>query len=434
MSYRPTRRELLQASGAAAMGLAIGLPNIALASNPRKEKIRFAMIGIGGMGAGHLGQAAQYGEIVALCDVDANTRSKTMLDYPRAATFSDYRAMIDAMHGSIDAVVVATPDHHHAPASSLAMRAGKHVYCQKPLTRTIGEARRLQELAKKHKVVTQMGNQGTASDDLRNAAAFVQSGKLGKVKEIHCWTDRPGGYWKQGIPRPETKRIPKHLDWDVWLGPSADRPYGDGYHTFAWRGWWDFGTGSLGDMGCHILNMPFMALDLRNPISAKAETSGHNRDSFPAWTIVHMEFAATKTRPAVTLHWYDGAKRPAHLAPGENLDDNGCLIICEQGTLYSPGAYGTGAKLLGGEVLPRMDFKKSPGHFEEWVQGIEGGEAPMSNIIGYSGPMTETILLSNLAIWADGPKLDWDARKMQVKGSNEFDALIHPQYRRGWEL
>ncbi|MCE9559305.1 MAG: gfo/Idh/MocA family oxidoreductase, partial [Armatimonadetes bacterium] len=226
---------------------------------------------------------------------------------------------------------------------------------------------------------------------------------------------------------------PKGVDFDLWLGPRPERPYAAGYHPFAWRGWWDFGTGSLGDMGCHIFNTPFMALDLRDPIAVQAETSGHNRDSFPEWVKVHYEFPERKGRPAVDLHWYDGGKRPdASLAKGFEFGGNGVILVCEKATIYSPNEFNTEYHLVGGGTIPDIEVDESPGHMAEFARAALGGKPAVSNFPNYSGPLTETVLLGNLAIWANGPRLEWDAKKMKVKGTDEYDALIKPAYRRGY--
>lgn len=380
-------------------------------------------------------QAAEHGEIVAICDTDAKERSRGMLEFPRATTFDDYRTMLQAMRGQLDAVVVSTPDHHHAIASILAMKQGLHCYCEKPLTRTIWEARQMAKVARDNKVATQMGNQSTSNTKMRKMAALVKNGTFGAVKEIHLWTDRAAAYWRQGIPRPNAAPSPKHVDFELWVGPRPERPYGDGYHPFAWRGWWDFGTGALGDMGCHIFNMSFMALDLRDPTSVQAETSGHDKDSFPSWSIVHYEFPERNGRPALKLHWYDGGKKPTQeLAPGFNFGGNGQIMVCEKATVYSPNEYGTDFAMVGGAAIPDVQVEESPGHMAEFARACQGGPAAWSNFPDYSGPLTETVLLGNLAVWANGPKLEWDAKRMKVKGTDEFDALIKPNFRTGWSV
>ena len=437
MSQETSRRDLLKLAGAAGITLAMPLAARAEQTGTRKkgDKLRVACIGIGGRGGANLASAAKLGDVIALCDVDADRRAKALMEYPRATTFTDFRELLEKLDKDLDVVIVSTPDHTHAPAAAMAMKLGKHVYCEKPLTRTIFEARRLAELAKKHRVHTQMGNQSTSDDSVRQVANLIRSEAFGEVKEIHCWTNRAGNFWPQGISRPAPKEQPKQVDFDLWLGPSPERPYAEGYHPFAWRGWWEFGSGALGDIGCHNMNLPFMALDLNNPVAVQAETSGHNKDSYPLWSIVKYEFAANRNRPAVNLQWYDGGKLPAQeLAPGVKFGQNGMIIVCEKATLVCGNEYGIRTTILGGAPLPSVEFVKSPGHMAELFLAAEGGPAPMSNIPNYSGPLTEMVLLGNLAVWANGPRLEYDAKKMAVKGTNEYDALIKPPYRAGWTL
>jgi len=377
--------------------------------------------------------AAEHGDIVALADIDAQNRTKAMLEHPRATSFDDYRAMLEAMRGKLDAVVISTPDHHHAIASSLAMHQGLHCYTEKPLCRTIWEARQLQRIAREKKVATQMGNQSTAATAMRKTAALIKSGVYGHAKEVHLWTDRAKGWWPQGVERPKPGTAPKTVDFDLWLGPRPSRPYADGYHPFAWRGWWDFGTGSLGDMGCHIFNMPFMALDLRDPIAVQAVTSGHNRDSFPEWAEVHYEFGERNGRPPVDVHWYDGGhKPPASLAPDFKYNGNGAIVVCEKGTIYSPDESNTQFMLVGGGTMPDIKVDESPGHMAEFARAALGGPPAVSNFPNYSGPLAETVLLGNLAIWANGPRVEWEAKTMTVKGTTEFDSLIKPTFNPGF--
>ncbi len=309
--------------------------------------------------------------------------------------------MLCEMGKSIDAVTVSTPDHTHAPAALMAMRMGKHCFCQKPLTHTIYEARLMAKVAKEMKLATQMGNQGTASSSLRKAAAIVKSGALGPVKEVHVWTNRP--IWPQGGERPKPVPCPAHLKWDLWLSVAPVRPYANGYHTFAWRGWWDFGTGALGDMACHTVNMPYMALNLRDPVAVQAECSGHNKDSYPKWSIIAFDYPAQGKRPPVKLFWYDGGKKPdADLLEGKKMEGSGCLVIGEKGKLYGPGDYcDRGLSLLGGVHMPKVKWTESPGHFEEWVLAIKGGEAARR-----TSPPTPAACRkpSCWATWRSGPR------------------------------
>ncbi len=436
MESKPTRRDVLKTTAGISMGMI--LTRVAGAETPRQTKsdrVRFACVGVGGKGESDTADAAKYGEVVAICDPDLETRIKAMRLYPMAAAFSDYRVMLDAMHGSIDAVTVSTPDHNHAPAAAMAMHLGKHVYCQKPLTHTIHEARVLAKLARDKKVATQMGNQGTASDDLRRVAAAIKSGAFGAVKEVHCWTDRAKGWWPQGVSRPESKPVPATLDWDVWLGPAPMREYAEGYHPFAWRGFWDFGCGALGDMGCHIMNLSFMALDLRDPIAVRADSSGNNKETYPEWSVVRYEFGARGARGPVTLTWYDGGQKPSQdLVAGAELSPGGSIIVCEKGTLFCPNDYGAGTKVIGGGEIPDVPFDKSPGHFAEFVDAVKDGKPAVSNFPNYASALTETVLLGNLAVWASGERLEWDAKGMKVKGRPDLDPLLTPTYRKGWTL
>ncbi len=434
MANELTRRDVLRGSAVVVAGLAMGT---AIAEGPQEKqksnRLRFGIIGCGGKGESGMAQAAEHGDIVAVCDVDVTARTKALTLHPKASSFDDYRFMLEAMKGKLDAVVISTPDHHHAIASALAMRQGLHTYCEKPLCRTIWEARQIAKIARDKKVATQMGNQSTAHTPMRKIASLIKSGHFGAVKEIHLWTDRAKGWWDQGTPRPPVAEIPRELDWELWLGPRPERPYGKGYHPFAWRGYWDFGTGSLGDMGCHIFNMPHMALDLSAPNAVRAETSGHNKETFPLWSIVHYEYAALGSRPAFKLTWYDGGRKPdPDLAPGFDFGGNGTITVCEKATIYSPDADNNEYHIVGGGTMPDVKVDESPGHMAEFARAAMGGPAAVSNFPNYAGPLAETVLLGNLAIWANGPRLEWDSKRMQVKGTTEYDSLIRPSYRKGY--
>lgn len=403
---------------------------------PQNEKLNIAMIGAGGRGRANL-DSVMSENIVALCDVDERLAHSARQAVPNAKFFKDFRKMLEQMRKEIDAVVVSTPDHTHAVASAMAIRMGKHVYCEKPLTRTIWEARTLRDLARRYKVATQMGNQGTASNELRQGVEVLQSGVLGKVTEIHVWSNRP--IWPQGIPRPkEEMTIPEGLDWDLWLGPSPKRPYHEAYHPFVWRGWIDFGTGAIGDMACHTLNMAFWGLNLRNPVAIEAETSGVNGETFPKWSIVRYEFPQRGDLAPCKLVWYDGGQKPpAELLLGEQMADSGLLIIGSEGRLYSPGDYGAPFVLLPRDKFanyqpPAPSIPRSPGHHQEWINACKGGPPAMSNF-DYASALTETALLGNLAILT-GERINWDATRMKAVNCLKADKFIHPTYRKGWKL
>lgn len=439
MLQRTTRRQFMAASAATGIGFWIAGGVKAQDSKSPNDRIRMACIGIGGKGASDSADAGNNGDMVAICDTD-----RTLLGlaaekrFPKAKTYTDFRKMLDEMGGEIDAVTVSTPDHTHTAAALMAMRMGKHCFCQKPLTHSIYEARLMGKVAAETGVATMMGNQGTAMDGLREAAAILQNGALGKVSEVHVWTNRP--IWPQnGGPRPKSSPCPETLDWDCWLGPAAERPYAKGYHPFAWRGWWAFGTGALGDMACHTMNMPFAGLDLRNPTSVQAQTSGHKKEAYPKSSVIDFEFPANDKRPALKVVWYDGGKLPPAevleglLGKDEKLSESGCLVVGEKGKIFSPNDYGADFKVVGMDK-PQVEFERSPGHFEEWVRAIKGGKPAMSNFKDYAGPLTETILLGNLAVWADGEKVEWDAENMKAINTTGLEEIVKPVYRKGYVL
>jgi predicted dehydrogenase len=445
MSRRSNRRTFLKETTAIGFGLWAGGGMLVQESRAANERIRFACVGIGGKGDSDSADAGKFGDVVAICDIDEqrldNAASKK---FPSAQRFSDYRKMFDEIGKDIDAVTVSTPDHHHAFASVAAMKLGKACFCQKPLTHSVSEARLMANVAREMKVATQMGNQGTAADSLRQAAATVKAGHLGAIREVHVWTNRP--IWPQGGERPEpADEVPETVHWDLFIGPAPFREYAPGYHPFAWRGWWDFGTGALGDMACHTFNMPFMALDLKNPISIEAEHAGHNRDSYPAWSVIKFMFPAAGSRGAIPVTWYDGKKLPPRELFGESfaemdLPESGALIVGEKDTLHAHGDYCGDFSLLSGAEKPAVEFVRSPGHFEEFVEAIKGGPPAVSNFADYAGPLTETILLGNLAVWAGkgpdtpGKKLEWDSANLRATNAPEVDVVIKRPYRSGWTL
>jgi len=447
MSNRTNRRRFIQTTAASGVGFWV-VRNLHAqdcqtgrqpSSKSPNERIAMACIGLGGKGVSDSADAAKHGDVVAICDVDEGTLNNAGAKrFPNAKRYNDFRKMFDEMGSSIDAVTVSTTDHTHAAAALMAMRMGKHCFCQKPLTKSIYEARLMAKVAKETKVATQMGNQGTALDALRRSVEVVKTGILGPIKEVHVWTNRP--IWAQGGERPQPAECPKTLDWDVWLGPAPARPYGNGYHPFAWRGWWDFGTGALGDMACHTVNMPYLALDLRNPTAVQAKCSGHNKDSYPKWSIITFDFPATDKRPALKLFWYDGGQMPSNdLIGGKTMPKTGAIIVGEKDTLIGAGDYAEKQlQLLGGAEVPEVEWGKSPGHFDEWVRAIRGGEPAMSNFVDRAGGLTETILLGNLAVWVaasgEGEKVEWDAVNMKSTNVAGLERIVKPDYRPGYIL
>ena len=451
MSRKQTRRRFMQTTAAVGAGFWVAGGIAPRESRSALEEIRFASIGVAGKGGEDSRDAGNNGKMVAICDIDDDSLGKAGVLFEDAKKYNDFRKMFDEMEKSIDAVTVSTPDHVHAVASVAALSRGKHCFTQKPMTKSVYEARLMSHLAAKNKLATQMGNQGTADNPLRTGAAVIKSGALGTIKEVHVWTNRP--VWDQGIGRPtEMPEVPKSVHWDLFIGPAEKRPYSPVYHPFKWRGWWAFGTGALGDMACHTVNMPYMALALGDPTSIQAVTSGHNKETYPAWSVITFEFPEKNGRAPLTFKWYDGGKKvdPA-LLKGKKLDASGCLVIGDKDSLYAPGDYANKTiDLLSGKELPKVEIVKSPGHFKEWVRAIKGGEPATSNFPNYAGPLTETILLGNLAVWAaagtgkltkeekemgvTGKKIEWDAAKMEAKNAPEVAHIVKPEYHNGYQL
>ncbi|HAW01680.1 MAG TPA: dehydrogenase [Verrucomicrobiales bacterium] len=426
-----------------------------LAGVSANHKLNIAAIGVGGMGAGNIEKSSNE-NIVALCDVDFKRGAETFNRHPKARRFKDFRVMFDKMEKEIDAVIIATPDHTHAVATMEAMRRGKHVYTQKPLTHSIGEARQLTEAARRYGVETQMGNQGHSSSGARQTVEWIQAGVIGEVREVHCWSDRPLRgtrfekklYWPQGIAKRSMSHqtVPDTLDWDLWLGPAPFREYQPDYVPFNWRGWWDFGTGAIGDMSCHTANLAFMALNLGHPLSVEALDHGPiNEETFPAWATTKTEFGARGAMPPLSYYWYegkfpDGKKNlpPMDLFHGEKPTNSGSIIVGDKGILYSPNDYGSSWKLLPGD-----DFKdyEAPDAWiprigggdqamkNEWVEAMRGGKPALSNF-DYASQMTESILLGNAALKAGG-RIEWDSTRLQAKNMDISD-IIQREYRPGW--
>jgi predicted dehydrogenase len=459
MTRRTNRRQFLKQSSLAGVGfwVAGGLtPSVSRAAN---EKVNIACIGVGGKGSSDTDHAGQVGNVVALCDIDDNYLNAKAANFPQAKRFHDFRKMLDEMDKQIDAVVVSTPDHTHAPAAIRAMRMGKHAYVQKPLTHTVHEARLLRETAAKMKLATQMGNQGTAENGLRQAVEYIQAGVIGPVREVHVWTNRP--IWPQApkvTERPPEASVPPHVHWDLWLGPAPFRPYAlydekvskrrEAYHPFNWRGWWDFGTGALGDMGCHTANMAFMALKLGYPTHVAAECGDLNNETAPSWATVTLDFPEREGMPPVKFYWYEGQKNgqknlpPAKLLHGNTPPGSGSLLVGDKGILYSPNDYGASFKLLpeGSLTAAKLPEPTLPrngrgdlGMKQEWVEAIKGGPKPFSNF-DYAGLLTEAILLGNVAMRAGNKSFQWDGPNLKAIGCPEAEQYIRKEYRKGWEL
>ena len=438
MSRKSTRRDFMKQSSGLSVAWWVGASSAFADSKSSVERLNIACIGVGGKGSSDTDAAGRNGNVVALCDIDDLQLEKKAAKFPQAKKYNDYRKMLDEMGDKIDAVTVSTPDHSHASASILAMKMGKHCFCQKPLTWSIFEARMMREIAAKHKVATQMGNQGTAEAGLREAVDFVRAGGLGAVREVHVWTDRP--IWPQGTGRPKRAQpVPNHVHWYLFLGPAPDRPYHSAYHPFNWRGWVDFGTGALGDMACHTANMAVMAIDLFDPVSVVANSTGIvENETFPDKATIRFEFPQRGELPPTTMIWYDGGNvPPKELLHGEKMATSGSLLIGDKGSLYSPNDYGIEWVLLPKENF--VDVKKSeptlprsPGHFEEFAIACRGGPSAMSDF-DFAGRLTETILLGNLALRA-GTKIEWDAKNLRVTNVSEANQYLRREYREGWTL
>lgn len=434
-----SRRDFVRACALAGTSLLVGA---CASAKPRRgparaagHKLNIAVIGCGGKGYTDM-QAVASENVVALCDVDDERAAAAFNEQPDARKYVDYRVMLDRER-DLDAVVISTPDHVHAVAAIAAMQRGLHVFCQKPLTRTVEEARLLATTAQRTGVVTSMGNQGTAMDGLRRGVEIVRAGVLGAVREVHVWTDRP--IWPQGIARPTgVEAIPKTLRWDLWLGPAPYRPFHSGYAPFAWRGWWDFGTGALGDMACHTMNLPWLALELTAPTAVEAQSSGCNEETAPEWSIIRYDFPARGALPPVRLTWWDGKKKPpAELSGGREFASGGCLLIGERGSLYSPDDYGAKWELWPGDLADTLaaipqTLPRSPGIHAEWLRACKGGPAPMADF-AYAGPFTEAVLLGNVALRV-GERIEWDAPALRARNCSRADAFLRGSYAWGYDL
>lgn len=442
----PTRRAFLRSSTLALVGAA--LPMVAPARIwGANNRLNLAAIGAGGRGADDL-DGLKSENIVALCDVDWQSAAGSFRKFPQATRHKDFRAMLD-QEKNLDAVLVATPDHTHAVATMAALQRGKPVYCEKPLTRTVFEARAVARAAREAKVATQMGNQGMAFEGNRLIKEWLADDVLGPVREVHVWSDRPTHrgklplWWPQGVERPtDTPPAPDTLDWDLWLGPAPWRPYHPAYAPFRWRGWWDFGSGGLGDMGIHNLAPVFDALKLGPPVSVHATSTPVFPETVPVACCVHYEFGARGNLPAVKVHWYDGGilpARPDELEPDRELDaEDGILFVGDRGKMLVEGWGGERPRLLPETrnreyQRPAKSLPRSPGHYEEFIAACKTGSPTASNF-GFAGPLTEAVLLGMVAVRFGGQRLEWDPVNLKVPNEPDANAFLHYGYRAGWTL
>ena len=438
-----SRRSFLKGAALAGAGMAVAVPEVpALRWFGGKSKfvdpdrkMNIAAVGCGGKGSSDV-DGVSGENIVALCDVDSGNGRGAFERYPNAKRYKDFRKMLQDLGDSIDAVTISTPDHMHFPAAMMAMQMGKHVFVQKPCAHTVWEARQMALAAKKYGVVTQMGNQGHANEGTRLIYEWIRSGAVGDVREVHLYTDRP--IWPQNIPAPtERQPVPDSLDWNLWLGTAPYRPYHSAYAPFRWRGWWDFGCGALGDMGCHIIDSAFWALDLRFPEWVEAESDAKDPSMTPTWSIVTYQFPARGTMPPVKVIWYDGNKpvpRPATLEDGRNLP-GGCgqVFYGDKASIMADTYAGSvrifpEAKMKEIGKPEQMVARVPGGHYQEWIRGCKGDGVPGSNLIDHAGPLTEMTLLGNVAV-RTGKRIYWDAKTLSCPNCPEADAYIRHPYR-----
>jgi len=435
---------------------------------PPSEKLNVAIIGTGGQGTQNIKGLLRHADvqIIAICDVNEQSdysrfyyggvagrkpareliekhyaSQKSTGSYKGCASYIDFRQMFEKEKG-IDAVLVATPDHVHAIATMTAIKNGKHVYCEKPLTHSIHEARKITEAARQAKVATQMGNQGHSGEGIRLTVEWIRDGAIGDVREVHSWSHTGAEWAGNRTARPkETPPVPSGLDWDLWLGPAARRPYHPAYAPYNWRGWWDFGTGANGDMACHNMDPAFWALELDHPISVEASSSGINPETTPLTSTIHYQFGARKNMPPVRMTWYGGGlmpPRPEELEPGRELTGggNGILFVGDKGKIMCPGWGGSPRIIpetkMKAYKLPPKTLARSKGHHRDWIDACKGGK-PASSNFDYAGPMTEVVLLGNVAL-RTGRKLAWDGPNMKATNAPEADRYIRPEYHNNWTL
>lgn len=435
MSHRISRRTFVFGTAITAAALP------ARRSYAASDKLRIAAVGCGGQAAADL-RAMKREDLVALCDVDAKRASDVFNALPDAPKYTDYREMLEKEQNNIDAVLVAVPDHMHAPAALMAMEMGKHVYVEKPMAHCINDCRRMGKMAKEKGIVTQMGNQGHSWRGVYELTEMVEKGWIGDVKEVHCWTNRPT--WPQGIERPtETPPIPETLAWNNWLGPANERPYHPAYCPRDWRGWWDFGCGALGDMGCHILDASYSSLKLEIPTVITAEQSDHMKETGPKSSVITMKYPARGDMPPVTITWHDGGNLPDWPdSIGEDVElgdgDGGTLMIGSK-AMVTCGTYGTRPTILDAdmaaaweeEVGDRRGDYINDNHQRNWIEACKEGKKANSDFT-YAAPFTEMVLLGNLTL-RTGEPIEYDPAKMKVTSSEKANGFLADPQREGWE-
>ena len=433
MKRNPSRRAFVQSVAGAGAASLLSMPAFAYKNIVgANDRLNIGVIGVGGRGAGDLAGVA--GEnIVALCDVSETTLNAAANGFPQAKKFFDYRELLEM--DRLDAVVVATPDHHHAPATVRALNRGLHVYCEKPLTHTVAEARQIAKLAKQKGVATQMGTQNHEHPGYLRLIELLRSGAIGTIRAVHVITDRPGNWWAQGLDRPTDKpEVPADLKWDLWQGPAPVRDYNPAYVPFRWRGWWDYGCGAIGDMAIHLMDPAFWGLDLGGPVRITSQGPPVHADSGPKWMATHFEFGQRGDKPAVDLFWYEGdAQPPAEIAA--ELPMNGSLFIGDKGRIAI--AHDQFPKLLPEEkfndfIPPAPFLAESPGHHRQWIDACKSDNKTGSPF-SYAGPFTEVVLLGNVA-YRIGEPINYDPAQMKITNIARANDLLSKPYRKGWEI
>ena len=426
------RRNFVRSTSAGAALLSGGVWSESKAqdSTSANNKLKIICVGTANRAAANI-DGVKGEDIVAFCDVDKNYLSRVLDKFPGAKGYRDYREMISEESDNADAIVVATADHHHAPASIRGINAGLHCYCEKPLTHTVTEARIIAEAAKAKGVATQLGTQIHAGDNYRRVVEIVQAGVLGDVTDVHVWV---GKGWGGGDRPKEGQEPPETLDWDLWLGPAPERPFALGrYHPAQWRRWWDFGQGTLGDMACHYMDLPFWALELRHPTAIEAEGPDVHPETCPVGLKVNYQFPKRGELAPVSLTWYDGSMIPREVA-GEKVPGNGVMFVGTEGKLFANyGSYRLFPRdKFSGFEPPEQTIPKSVGHHQEWINACKNGTPTTCNF-DYSGALTETVLLGNVS-YRLGQALEWDAKALKATNSSKADSLISKEYRSGWEV